>query len=62
MTIAPELPGAVALVKSLAAEGVLVSLGHSDATAHDERADRAAVDCPSGHRRRGMSAERSHCP
>jgi N-acetylglucosamine-6-phosphate deacetylase len=35
VTIAPELPGAVALVKSLATEGVLVSLGHSDATAHE---------------------------
>ena len=35
VTIAPELAGAVPLVKSLAADGVLVSLGHSDATAHE---------------------------
>ncbi|HSE07621.1 MAG TPA: N-acetylglucosamine-6-phosphate deacetylase [Nocardioidaceae bacterium] len=33
VTLAPELPGSLDLVAELAREGVLVSLGHSDATA-----------------------------
>jgi N-acetylglucosamine-6-phosphate deacetylase len=41
MTLAPELPGAVELVRDLARRGVLVSVGHSDATF--EQLD-AAVD------------------
>jgi N-acetylglucosamine-6-phosphate deacetylase len=33
VTLAPELPGALDLVRSLSADGVLVSAGHTDATA-----------------------------
>lgn len=33
LTLAPELPGALAAVRRLAAAGVLVGLGHTDATA-----------------------------
>jgi N-acetylglucosamine-6-phosphate deacetylase len=33
VTIAPELPGALAAIEQLASAGVLVSVGHSDATA-----------------------------
>ena len=38
VTLAPERPGAHALVTALARDGVLVSLGHSDATAAEAHA------------------------
>ena len=38
MTIAPELPGAVALIERLAALGIAASLGHSASTLDEARA------------------------
>lgn len=42
MTIAPELPGALDLIRHAVAHGVRVSLGHSDALAAEARAGIAA--------------------
>jgi N-acetylglucosamine-6-phosphate deacetylase len=45
VTLAPELPGALDLVAGLAADGVLVSVGHTDATAEQAH---AAFDAGAG--------------
>src|SRR5262249_7056468 len=42
MTLAPELPGGLELIRMLAAEGVMASLGHSDATYEEALAGIAA--------------------
>lgn len=46
MTVAPELPGALAVVRALVSAGVIASIGHSDATAAQVR---AAVDAGARH-------------
>lgn len=42
MTVAPELPGAPAMIKEAASRGVCISLGHSNATLADAEAGIAA--------------------
>ena len=42
MTIAPELPGAVELIRHATSRGVCISLGHSNATSDETRAALAA--------------------
>ncbi|HUC24942.1 MAG TPA: N-acetylglucosamine-6-phosphate deacetylase [Streptosporangiaceae bacterium] len=64
VTIAPELPGALAAIEQLSAAGVLVSVGHSDATAGQvaaaaERGARMVTHLfnaqrPLGHREPGV--------
>jgi N-acetylglucosamine-6-phosphate deacetylase len=66
MTLAPELPGAEALMKLLREEGVVISLGHSEADYDDAL---RAIECgashathlfnampPLGHRQPGLAA------
>ena len=49
MTLAPELPGAIGLVRELAGRGVIASLGHSEATAAQTRAAIGAGACAVTH-------------
>lgn len=55
MTIAPEVPGAIDLIASLVARGVVVSIGHSAATPIDVAAARAAGARHFTHLWSGMS-------
>jgi N-acetylglucosamine-6-phosphate deacetylase len=62
VTLAPELPGAVDLVANLSADGVLVSLGHSDATAAQAHAGFDAGARTTTHLFNAMSALRHRDP
>jgi len=61
MTLAPELPGALALIEALAERGIIASVGHSDAWdeevaaahAHGLRHATHTYNCMSTSRRRG---------
>jgi N-acetylglucosamine-6-phosphate deacetylase len=55
MTIAPELPGALALIERLATAGVAPSLGHSDATFEQAQAGYAAGAVTTTHLFNAMS-------
>ncbi len=55
ITIAPELPGALALITQLADRGVAVSLGHSAATIDEARAGYAAGAMSATHLFNAMS-------
>ncbi len=55
ITIAPELPGALALITQLADRGIAVSLGHSAATIDEARAGYAAGATSATHLFNAMS-------
>ena len=59
VTVAPELPGAVDLVTQLAAAGIAVSAGHSDATEEDALAGFSAGITQATHLYNCMSSLRS---
>lgn len=59
MTVAPELPGGTVLVADLCAAGVVVSVGHTDATAGEVR---AAVDAGARHLTHCWNAHRRFTP
>lgn len=56
MTVAPELPGALELIAHATALGVRCSLGHSNATAAEAHAGRAAGACSATHTFNAMRA------
>lgn len=62
VTLAPELPGALELVEKLSADGVLVSLGHSDATNEQAHAGFDAGSRSATHLFNAMSPLRHRDP
>lgn len=62
VTVAPELPGATGLITWLSSSGVLVSLGHSDATAEQAAAGFDAGARTVTHVFNGMTGVTSRAP
>jgi N-acetylglucosamine-6-phosphate deacetylase len=62
VTVAPELPGALELIAKLAARGVTVSLGHSEATFDDARSGYAAGARSTTHLFNAMSGVDHRAP
>ena len=62
MTLAPELPGALDLIRRLVSAGVAVSLGHSDATVAQAAAGYAAGARSTTHLFNAMSPVDHHAP
>jgi N-acetylglucosamine-6-phosphate deacetylase len=62
ITIAPEVPGALELIRWLRARGVTASLGHSAATVEEGRAGYAAGARTTTHLFNGMTGVDHHSP
>ncbi len=62
MTVAPEIPGGLDLIRWLAANGVAPSLGHSAATLEEARAGYAAGGRTTTHLFNAMSGVHHHSP
>jgi N-acetylglucosamine-6-phosphate deacetylase len=62
VTIAPELPGAIDLIRLLASRGVVVSLGHSAATVRQARAGYEAGARSTTHLFNAMTEVDHHSP
>lgn len=62
VTMAPELPGAVELIHWLRARGVVISLGHSSATADEAAQAYAAGATSTTHLFNAMSGVHHHAP
>lgn len=62
VTVAPELPGALDLIRRFAAAGAVVALGHSNATALEARAGYAAGARSTTHLFNAMSPVHQHHP
>jgi N-acetylglucosamine-6-phosphate deacetylase len=62
VTIAPELPGALDLIRSLAGRGVVVSLGHSAASVKEAQAGYAAGARSTTHLFNAMAGIDHHAP